>query len=126
MSKFGNQSFINKLFNAINGLKIQITQQSSTKRQIFFTLLFVLLALYLKFSLLEFCLLSIIITIIFLAEFINSTIEYTQDELFGDNYSEIAKKAKDMAAGIVLYAFLMSSISAAFLFIPKIIKLFVN
>lgn len=123
MSKFGNQSFKNKFLNALRGFKIQYTKQASTKRQLFFTTIFVLLAIYLKFSLNEFCMLGIIITIIFLSEFINSTIEYMQDALFGDNYSEIAKNSKDMAAGIVLFAFIASTIISSFLYIPKIINL---
>lgn len=123
MSKYGNQSFKNKFLNALRGFKIQYTRQSSTKRQLFFASLFVILAIYLKFNLHEFCLLSLIITIIFLSEFINSTIEYMQDTLFGNNYSEIAKNSKDMAAGIVLFAFIMSAIAGSFLYIPKIIEL---
>ena len=124
MSKFGNQSFKNKFLNALNGFKLQLTMQSSTKRQLFFASLFFILAIYLKFSMSEFCMLGIITTIIFLAEFINSTIEYMQDALFGDDYSEIAKNSKDMAAGIVLFSFIMAFITSSFLYIPKIIALF--
>ena len=124
MSKFGNQSFKNKFLNALNGFKIQLTRQTSTKRQLFFTVLFIIFAVYLKFSMQEFCMLGIITALIFLAEFINSTIEYMQDALFGDNYSEIAKTSKDMAAGIVLFAFIMAFITGSFLYIPKIISLF--
>lgn len=124
MSKFGNQSFKNKFLNALRGFKIQYTKQASTKRQLFFTIIFILLAIYLKFNRYEFCMLGIIITLIYLSEFINSTVEYMQDALFGDNYSEIAKTSKDMAAGIVLFAFIMSFFTGSFLYIPKIISLF--
>ena len=123
MSKFGNQKFKNKFSNALNGFRIQITKQKSTKRQLIFTFMFIIFAIMLKFNNIEFCLLGIIITTIFMAEFINSTIEYIQDALFGNNYSEIAKISKDMAAGIVLYAFMMSIITGGFLYIPKIINL---
>lgn len=123
MSKYGNQTFKNKFINALNGFKIQLTRQQSTKRQLWGTFIFIIFAVLLKFNSIEYCLLGIIITTIFMAEFINSTIEYIQDALFGNEYSEIAKISKDMAAGIVLYAFMMAVITGAFLYIPKIIQL---
>jgi len=57
------------------------------------------------------------------AEMINSSIEQTVD-LCTKEYSETAKKAKDMAAGATLVFSIFSAAIGLIIFIPHIIELF--
>lgn len=124
MSKYSNKSTIERYKNAFNGIKILFHSEHSIKRMLFITSIGIITAILLKFNPREYCMLGIIITINFLSEFFNSTIEYTHDEIFKEKYSEIAKKAKDMAAGGVMFSLIMSLIVSSFLYIPKILHLF--
>jgi len=67
----------------------------------------------------EWALLLLCIALVFLAEMINSSLEYLVD-LAQANQHPLAKKAKDVAAAAVLMAAIFSVIIAAILFIPKL------
>ena len=94
MSKYGNKSLKIKIKNAYKGiLDLFSYEQSGIMRQCIITFVSVVLAVILHFGIYDYCLLSLMIIINFLSEFFNTTIEYTHDELFKDEYSEVAKKA---------------------------------
>ena len=54
---------------------------------------------------------------------INTAIETFIDLHYGDNYSQIARNTKDIAAGAVLCSAIGSLIVGALIFIPKIIEI---
>lgn len=125
MSKYGNQSLKIKIKNACAGISDLFSyEQSGIMRQCVITLISVILAVILKFGKYDYCFLFIMIIINFISEFFNTTIEYTHDELFKDEYSNIAKKAKDMAAGGVLFTLTATTvIGFIFLYLPKFLNL---
>jgi diacylglycerol kinase (ATP) len=86
-----------------------------------FTVLF--FAFVLDFTLLEFIVLVMLITIVIVAELLNTAVEYTVDMVCGDNYDKLAKYAKDIAAGATLIAAIGAIIVGLLLYIPKLIKL---
>ena len=55
---------------------------------------------------------------------LNSVIEFTIDSYTKNKYSKLVEMAKDMAAGTVLFATIISTILGSILFIHKIILLF--
>ncbi len=50
------------------------------------------------------CWLALAIVLVWLGEFLNTALEAVVDLLAGDRYLEAAKRAKDVAAGLVLVA----------------------
>ncbi len=84
-------------------------------------LLAMVLAFILKISPMEWCLILTCVFVVIAAEMINSAIEYTID-LVTKEQKELAKKAKDAAAGAVLILAIFSLLTACIIFIPKIIK----
>ena len=79
-----------------------------------------LLAWFLDLSQVEFLILLLFISAGFVAEFINTAIEAIVD-LVSPEFHELAKIAKDVAAGAVLLAAIASLIAGALLFLPKMI-----
>ena len=55
---------------------------------------------------------------------LNSVIEFTIDSYTKNKYSKLVEMAKDMAAGTVLFATMISTILGSILFGHKIILLF--
>ncbi len=80
------------------------------------------LAWLLAFSAIEWAILTITIATVFVAEAMNTAIEALTD-LASPEINPQAAVAKDVAAGGVLLAALMSVIVALFLYIPKLVAL---
>lgn len=59
---------------------------------------------------------------VFSAEAFNTAIEYLADRI-SSNYDEAVGRAKDVAAGAVLFLAVASAVVGAIIFIPKIIVL---
>ncbi len=76
-------------------------------------------AFFLKISKIEWCLILLCIFVVMASEMMNSAIEYTVD-LVTKEQKELARKAKDAAAGAVLIFAILSLFIAAIIFIPKI------
>jgi diacylglycerol kinase len=77
----------------------------------------------LKVDLLEWCMLVLVIGLVFLTELINTAIETIADAIDSD-WNEKIKKAKDLSAAAVLTAAIISAITGGIIFLPKLISLF--
>ena len=121
-NKWKNQSFLNALKNALNGIKYTFKTQRNLKIQIVFAILAIVLGLFLKLSITEWVILSLTIFLVLIVELINTAIETTVD-MFTMEYNEKAKNAKDASAGAVTLMAIASIVVGIFLFIPKIINL---
>ncbi len=81
-----------------------------------------LLALLLKFSAVEWSILVLVIGLVIVLELINTVAELVVD-LASPEFSELAKHAKDVAAGAVLVAAITSIVIGCILFWSKIYRL---
>ncbi len=86
-------------------------------------ILCVFFGIYFSITSLEWCIIIIAISMVIVAEAINTAIEYLTD-LVTKDYHELAKKTKDMAAGAVLLAAIGAICIACFIFLPKILTIF--
>lgn len=86
-------------------------------------LLATFLGFYFSISNSEWCFIVLAIALVFVAEALNTGLEYLTDLVTSD-YHELAKKAKDVAAGAVLIAAICSLIIGCIIFLPKILTLF--
>ena len=121
-NKWKNQSFLNALKNALNGIKYTFKTQRNLKIQIIFALLAICAGLFFRLSTIEWIILSLTIFLVLIVELINTAIETTVD-MFTMEYNEKAKNAKDASAGAVTLMAIASIVVGMFLFIPKIINL---
>ncbi len=123
MSKFSTNNFIKSINYAIRGLRLMFKSQKNFRRQLLFAVIVFLFAWFLKFNYIEFCIVIISVSLVLLAEMLNSVIEFTIDSYTKNKYSKLVEMAKDMAAGTVLFATMISTLLGSILFINKIILL---
>lgn len=125
MSEFKSEDIKSSFSHALDGLASVYKSQRNIKIQILVALFTVLMAILLEFNFMEFVILFILIALVLFAEMVNTVIEFILDSLYKHNYSQIAKIAKDMSAGTVLFVTVMVVISGLVLFGYKFL-LFMN
>jgi len=80
-----------------------VRHQKNIKYLMVITVVVVAVSPFLRLSPVEYMILSISISLVVMAELFNSGIEYAID-LVTDDYHELAKAAKDVAAAAVVFA----------------------
>lgn len=73
-----------------------------------------------KISALEWIAVILVIGMVVTAELINSAVERSVD-LYSRSFSALAKEAKDLAAGAVLFSAVVSVIVGLIIFLPKVL-----
>ncbi len=104
------KSWVESLNCAIEGILWAVKNERHLRYHFLAALVVLFLALFFRVSALEFFLLILAAILVIFAELINTSIEALVD-LVTDEYHELAKRAKDIAAGAVL----VTSVGAAIL-----------
>ena len=111
---------------AISGLNYCIKYERNFKIQVFLGIFSIFLSLFLQFTTIENVVLSATIFSVLILELLNTSIENIVDLLVDQEFSQLAKIAKDSAAAAVFLASINSIFVALYLFVPKIKLLFIN
>ena len=90
---------------------------------VFAALIVLFASVYLRISVLEWCIILFCISSVIAAELINTSIEINVD-LAMPKRNEKAGQAKDMAAAAVLVVSFVSALIGSIIFVPKIATLF--
>lgn len=115
-----NKNFRDAVKKALSGIWYAIKTQRNIKIQIVVSILVIIAGILLKLSLTEFIFITFAIMIVFITEMLNTAIETTVN-LYTDKYHELAKIAKDVAAGAVVIAALNAIITATLIIINKFV-----
>lgn len=107
---------------AINGFLEFFRTEVKSKIHLFFAALAIIAAVYFNVSETEWMLLAIVITIVFISEIINTTIERLADNL-PDNNDRQRGLIKDLGAAAVLVSAILAIVIASIIFIPKTFSL---
>jgi diacylglycerol kinase (ATP) len=105
--------------NAIEGIIHAARTQSHIRLHLFATCILLLICFTLGIKTNEFMLLTILAAIVVVSEMLNSAIEVTVD-IASPHHSELARIAKDIAAGAVLIAACVALIVGIFIFYPYV------
>ena len=105
---------------ALHGLWIVFCNEPNTWYMAVCSIATVAAGFYFRVTRIEWCFLATAITLVWLAEVINSAIEYLTD-LASPEQHPLAQRAKDAAAGAALLAVLFSLVIAALVFGPRIL-----
>lgn len=105
--------------NAINGILHAIKSERNMKIHIISAIGILILSLFFRISNLEFIIVCITIGIVIICELFNTAIEGIVDTIT-DTYDIRAKIVKDVAAGAVLTAAIVSLVVAYFIFFDKV------
>lgn len=119
--KWKNKNFAEALKNSIAGMQYVFKTERNLKIQGVFAVLVIGMALVLKFTLMEWAILVLVIGSVLFAEMLNTAIEVMLD-LYIQEYNQGVKIAKDIASGAVLVTAIVSVMVGAILFLPKILN----
>src|SRR3989344_2568227 len=106
---------------AWEGIKYSFTTQPNFRVHVLAAIAALFMGIWLKISATEWMVLVFSITLVFIAEMINTSIESMTD-LIEEKHHQQAKTAKDVSAGMVLIASISSVIVGLVLFIPKLFR----
>lgn len=112
---------INSFKYAYAGLIDVMTTEHNAWVHATFTLLVLVACAWLQISFVEFALIIIVISLVWLAEAFNTVLEIVID-IVSPEYTEAARRAKDIAAGAVLVASIGAFITGLILLCPLIFK----
>ena len=121
-TKWRTKNFFESCKFALYGIKYVFSTQRNIWIQSVIAITAIILGIFFKISNMEWLVLSITITLVFFAEFINTSIETTID-MITEEYNEKAKIAKDVSAGAVLVLAFNSIIVGLIIFAERIINL---
>mgnify|MGYP004612028351 FL=1 len=120
MTKFKAQGFNNTFKNARKGFRLVLKSEMNIRIHVAIAAFVVFLALFLKFSAVEFSLLLFVIGLVIVAEMLNTAIEFTLDSIYHNKYSRMVGMAKDISAGAVMFASFISVLVGLVLFGNKL------
>jgi diacylglycerol kinase len=113
------------LMNAIDGLRYLLKTQNNIRIHIIATSLAIAVGILLKISVIEWAILLVVISLVWIVEAINTVFERLFD-LLDENYNPIIKIGKDVSATSVLMCALLSVIVGLLIFIPHLIIFFLS
>ena len=123
MTRYKSQGFNNTFKNARKGFNLAVRSEINIRVHVTVAVLVILGALYLKFSVVEFCLVLFAIALVICTEMLNTAIEFALDSIYHNKYSRMVGMAKDISAGAVMFATVVSVLIGLVLFGSKIIAL---
>jgi len=124
MTRYKSQGFNNTFKNARKGFNLAVKSEINIRIHVAVATLVIFAAIYLKFSAIEFCCLLFAIAQVICAEMLNTAIEFALDSIYHNKYSRMVGMAKDISAGAVMFATIISIFVGIILFGGKILALF--
>ena len=104
---------------AAKGLIEAVKSQFTIRFHFVSTIVVIGLSFYYDLSANEWCIILLCISLVWVAELLNTALEYLTD-FVSPEYNYLAGKVKDIAAGAVLIAALLSACIGLIVFVPKI------
>lgn len=111
--------FLNSFVHAFEGIIRTIKEERNIKIHLLAVIVVISMGLIYKISIVEWMICLVLFGLVISTEIINTSIERAVD-LISKEKSDLAKMAKDAAAGAVLVNAIISVIIAGIIWIPKI------
>ncbi|HEM5315073.1 TPA: diacylglycerol kinase family protein [Streptococcus suis] len=119
-NRWKNRELIASLEFAVTGLVTAFKEERNMKKHLASAVLVVLAGLIFQVSVTEWLFLLLSISLVIAFEIVNSAIENVVDLASDYHFSMLAKNAKDMAAGAVLFVSGFALLTGMIIFVPKI------
>ena len=126
MTKFKSQGFSNTFKNARKGFRIVLKSEMNIRIHVILAFIALMTAYLLDFSAIEYCLVLFAIALVIVSEMMNTAIEFTLDSIFHNRYSRMVGMAKDISAGAVMFASIISVFIGLILYGKHILNLVIN
>lgn len=121
--KWKNRDLVASLEFATTGLFTAFKEERNMRKHVVSAILVVLAGLIFQVSITEWLFLLLSVCLVIAFEIVNSAIENVVDLASDYHFSMLAKNAKDMAAGAVLFVSGFAVIVGLLIFLPKIWEL---
>lgn len=121
--KWKNRDLVASLEFAVTGLFTAFKEERNMKKHLVSAILVVIAGLLFQVNVTEWLFLILSISLVIAFEIINSAIENVVDLASDYHFSMLAKNAKDMAAGAVLFVSGFAVLVGLIIFVPKILAL---
>ncbi|MBY5033762.1 diacylglycerol kinase family protein [Streptococcus gallolyticus] len=118
--KWKNRDLVASMEFAITGLFTAFKEERNMRKHTVSAILVLIAGLIFRVSVTEWLFLLLSISLVIAFEIVNSAIENVVDLASGYHFSMLAKNAKDMAAGAVLFVSGFALLTGMIIFIPKI------
>jgi diacylglycerol kinase len=115
----GRAAFFKSFVYAWNGLIYAIRTQRNARVHALIGCVAIAMGIWLQISPVEFAMVFVAITGVFIAEMFNTVAEACVD-LITDQYHPLARIAKDVAAGAVLFNAMLSVVIGLFVYLPHL------
>ena len=119
-----NHHFKQSTQHAVNGIKTVFQDERNFRFDVVAAIIVVILGFLLNIERVEWYWIVFCIFLMFILEMLNTVVEQLVDLMVEHNYHLAAKKAKDVAAGVVLMGAIFVLLMASGIFIPKIVQMF--
>ncbi|AXI65813.1 TPA: diacylglycerol kinase family protein [Streptococcus suis] len=119
-NRWKNRELIASLEFAVTGLFTAFKEERNMKKHLASAVLVMLAGLIFQVSVTEWLFLLLSISLVIAFEIVNSAIENVVDLASDYHFSMLAKNAKDMAAGAVLFVSGFALLTGLIIFVPKI------
>lgn len=119
-NRWKNRELIASLEFAVTGLVTAFKEERNMKKHLASAVLVVFAGLIFQVSVTEWLFLLLSISLVIAFEIVNSAIENVVDLASDYHFSMLAKNAKDMAAGAVLFVSGFALLTGLIIFVPKI------
>lgn len=119
-----NHHFKQSMQHAVNGIKTVFQDERNFRFDVVAAIIVVILGFLLNIERVEWYWIVFCIFLMFILEMLNTVVEQLVDLMVEHNYHLAAKKAKDVAAGVVLMGAIFVLLMASGIFIPKIVQMF--
>lgn len=123
MSKYKKQGLKNTFKNARKGFRLVLKSERNIRIHLTVGSIVIALAILLGFDVIKFCIILFAIALVMIAEMFNSAIEFTLDSYYHNRYNKMVGMAKDISAGAVMLATVISIVIGCLIFGQAIIEL---
>lgn len=125
MSKYKAQGFRNTFKNARKGFNLVLKSEINIRIHLVVASIVLIAAMILGFDAVRFCLLLIAIALVIISEMLNTAIEFALDSVYHNRYNKMVGMTKDISAGAVMLATVISIAIGLIIFGQALIKLLV-
>ena len=116
MTRFKTKNFNSSFKNARKGMRLVLKSERNIRIHMIIAVIVLVLAFLFGFKPVEICVLLLTIGLVIISEMLNSAIEFALDATFRNKYSVMVGMAKDISAGAVMIASVISVVIGIILF----------
>ncbi|MDR3241507.1 MAG: diacylglycerol kinase family protein [Lactobacillaceae bacterium] len=118
-----NSHFLQSFGHAIEGIGQLLVRERNMRFHIFAAAVIIYVGFALHVHRQDWLWLAMAIFAVIMSEFVNTMIEAMVDLIVGDEYHPLAKTAKDVAAGAVVFAVLFAMAVGVIVFLPYLLPI---